>query len=122
MAAHFIDELKADFDQYILHPTLIDGALQTVLGVAGEGGTDTPYLPFALGGIELLAPLSEVCYALAEPTASSTPRSSDIRQFTIRLLSESGELLAKLNNFYVRALGGGGTGRHNAAGDLLTAE
>lgn len=98
------DVLKADFEQYILHPCLIDGALQTVLGVAaGSGDTGTPYLPFAMESVEILRPLSQTCFALAE-RAGSGAADSDVKQFNIQLLSESGEVLVKLNGFYVRAL------------------
>jgi polyketide synthase PksL len=99
------EELKDDFDQYILHPCIIDGALQTVIGIARGAESDTPYLPFALGEVEILRPLTQTCYAYAEHAASDSS-SSDIKQFNIRLLSESGDVLVKLNNFYVRALRG----------------
>ncbi len=98
------EELKNDFEQYILHPCIIDAALQTVIGMAAEGEPDTPYLPFALDGVEILRPLSETCYAYVEHSVSEHPAKSDIKQFNIRLLSESGSVLVRLNNFYVRAL------------------
>lgn len=99
------DALREDFEQTILHPAIIDGALQTVIGAAGNaaGGKVTPYLPFAIGAIEILQPLSETCYAYVEPVAGSSAN-PEMKQFNICLLSESGEVLVKLNNFYVRAL------------------
>jgi hypothetical protein len=98
------EELKDDFDQYILHPCIIDGALQTVIGIARGAESDTPYLPFALGEVEILRPLTQTCYAYVEHAASDST-SSDVKQFNIRLLSESGDVLVKLNNFR-RALRG----------------
>jgi hypothetical protein len=81
--------------------------LQTVLGAVsgegdgvGEGGT--PYLPFALGAVEILRPLSPTCFALVEQVG--TPGASDVQRFDISLLSESGELLVALRDFCVRAL------------------
>ncbi|SDX41012.1 SDR family NAD(P)-dependent oxidoreductase [Lysobacter enzymogenes] len=95
--------LRAQFDQYLLHPCLIDAALQTVLGVAGEGGDDVPYLPFALDSIQRWRPLLPECYAYAEPSRGA-PAGGDVRRFDLRLLSLGGEVLVELNGFYVRAL------------------
>lgn len=115
-------ELRHDFEQYILHPCLIDGALQTVIGIAGEAESDTPYLPFALDAVEILRPLPETCYAYAELATSEHSSRPDIKQFNIRLLSESGDVLVKLNNFYVRALLSPPTGRHGHASNVLVSE
>ena len=98
--------LRAGFDQYLLHPCLIDAALQTVLGVAGEGGEDVPYLPFALDSIQRWRPLAPECYAYAEPSRGA-PAGGDVRRFDLRLLSLGGEVLVELNGFYVRALRAG---------------
>ncbi|HEX8611503.1 MAG TPA: SDR family NAD(P)-dependent oxidoreductase [Telluria sp.] len=98
------EELRASFDQYILHPSLIDGALQTVVGMAAGETPDTPYLPFALDEVELLRPLPETCYAYVEHAGPAQSANQDIKQFNIFLLSESGDVLVRLNNFYLRAL------------------
>ncbi|ATQ76808.1 hypothetical protein CR152_21515 [Massilia violaceinigra] len=98
------DELRASFDQYILHPSIIDGALQTVVGMAAGETPDTPYLPFALDDVEMLRPLPETCYAYVEHAGTAHAANQDIKQFNIFLLSESGDVLVKLNNFSLRAL------------------
>jgi acyl transferase domain-containing protein len=110
---------KDDSEQYILHPCLIDGALQTVIGLIAQGEPDTPYLPFALDEVEILHPLPQICYACAEPVTSAHPVQADIKQFNIQLLSESGDVLVRLKNFYVRALRNAPAIRQ-AADSLLT--
>ncbi|UAA37463.1 SDR family NAD(P)-dependent oxidoreductase [Paraneptunicella aestuarii] len=97
------DSLMNDFEQFILHPSLIDGALQTVVGLIGSVQPGTPYLPFALDEVLILRPLTQTCYAhveFAEPGQVDSP----MKKFNIQLLNERGEVLAKLKNFYVRAL------------------
>jgi polyketide synthase PksL len=116
------DELKDDFEQYILHPCIIDGALQTVIGMTAGGEPDTPYLPFALDQVEILRPLSETCYAYVEQTVAEDSAKSDIKQFNIRLLNESGAVLVRLNNFCVRALRGAQSGQRDQTADLLSIE
>ena len=96
--------LLADFGHYILHPCLLDGALQTVIAFAGEGGDPVPYLPFALDEVRILRPLPPTCYAYAQQVVSEHSRHPDIKQFDISLLNESGEAVLQLSHFYVRAL------------------
>ena len=59
------EHLKADFGQFLLHPSIIDGALQTVAVLAAGPGPATPHLPFALDELEILHPLPQVCYVYA---------------------------------------------------------
>ncbi|WP_395787551.1 SDR family NAD(P)-dependent oxidoreductase [Aquimonas sp.] len=94
-------ERLCDFDQYLLHPSLIDGALQSVLGLASPGSG--PLLPFAIDAIELHRPLLPQCLVLVEP-ARAASIGSEIRQFDLRILNGRGELLLLLRNFYVRGL------------------
>jgi polyketide synthase PksN len=97
------DQLKHDFESYVLHPSLIDGALQTVAGLVGAWEPATPYLPFALDEVQLLQPLPQLCYAHVSRAAGERS-AGGIRKFDIQLLSESGELLVRLKNLFVRAL------------------
>ncbi|HYC88474.1 MAG TPA: SDR family NAD(P)-dependent oxidoreductase [Thermoanaerobaculia bacterium] len=113
------EHLEGEFEQFILHPSLIDGALQTAAGLVG--GLDdlaTPYLPFALDEIELVQPMTRSCWALAELADSSGQQQkyAGVRKFNIRLLSESGEVLVRLQNLFVRALPKSETTRPSAAG------
>jgi acyl transferase domain-containing protein len=94
--------LAADFGQYILHPAIIDGALQTIAGLARATSADTPFVPFALDELDLLRTVPQTCYAYAE-AADSRPQSG-VMKFNIRLLSERGDVLVKFKNLYVRPL------------------
>jgi len=98
------ESLARDFERYILHPSLIDGALQAVIGLASDGPGDAPFLPFALDEVELLQPLAASCYAYVELATSEGSSNAQIKRFNIRLLSDNGDTLVRLSNFYVRAL------------------
>jgi polyketide synthase PksL len=108
--------LSRDFEQYVLHPTLIDGALQAVVALlaADEGGV--PHLPFAIDEIEILGSLTPHCHALVERVGDAHG-AAGILQFNIHILSESGESLVKITHFHVRALVPQATSRSDAAGD-----
>jgi hypothetical protein len=97
--------LKGDFDQFILHPSMIDGALQTIAALAGGADSTTPHVPFALDEVEIVRPLSQTCYAYAEYAASQMRNHTGARKFNIRILDESGKVLIKLRNLYVRPIG-----------------
>ena len=96
------EHLGSDFGQFILHPSIIDGALQTVGGLMTTGDAATPCLPFALDRIDLIRPIAPTCYAYAERVDLSAQ--SGVMKFNIRILSESGEVMIKMNNLYVRPL------------------
>ena len=94
----------ADFEQYILHPCLIDGALQTVVALLAADDGGVPHLPFAIDEIEILGSLTPQCYALVERSGNDHDAHASVLQFNILIVSESGEPLVKITNFYVRAL------------------
>jgi polyketide synthase PksL len=102
------DALLRGFEQFLLHPALIDGALQVVGAMAagsepspGEG----PYLPFALDELEIFQPLPPQCYVYAE-ASEPDPRAPELRRFHIRLLNEQGQVLVRLGNLVGRAAAG----------------
>jgi polyketide synthase PksL len=98
------DHLKGDFGQFILHPALMDGALQTVAGLVRGLKSTAPHLPFALDEVDILHPVPQTCYAYAEFADSHRQNHNDVRKFNIQLLNESGDILIKLKNLLVRAL------------------
>jgi polyketide synthase PksL len=98
------DQSKGEFDQFILHPSLIDGALQTVAGLLGGLESGTPHVPFALDEVDIVHPVPQTCYAYAEYADSRGHDRGGVGRFNIRLLNESGEVLIRIKNLYVRPL------------------
>ncbi|MBM0104580.1 SDR family NAD(P)-dependent oxidoreductase [Steroidobacter sp. S1-65] len=97
-------EQAADFEQYILHPCLIDGALQSIAALLDTGNHAAGmHLPFAIDAIEILSTLTPSCHALIEQADDERSRGANILQFNIHILSESGEPLVRITNFCVRA-------------------
>jgi acyl transferase domain-containing protein len=98
------DHLKSDFGQFILHPSLIDGALQTAAGLIAGLGSTTPHLPFALDELDIFHPVRQTCYAYVEFADARERNRAGVRKFNIRLLNESGDVLIKFKNLFFRAL------------------
>lgn len=98
------DSLKGSFNEFILHPSIIDGALQTVIGLIHNDDNFVPHLPFAIDEIEIFRPISEVCYAYAKRVDKEN--SSGMKKFNIQIISENGIVLVNIKNFFVRPIDG----------------
>ena len=116
------DHLTAESGQFILHPTMIDGALQTAAGLVRGLEVATPCLPFALDELDIIHPVPQTCYAYAEYADEQTRNHAGVRKFNIRLLNESGDVLMVFKNLYVRPLATPLTGRHSVAAAELAAQ
>jgi hypothetical protein len=98
------DHLKSDFGQFILHPSMIDGALQTAAGLVGSQESGIPHLPFALDELDILHPVRQTCYAYVEFAGSPEVSQAGIIKFNVRLLNESGDVLINFKNLFFRPL------------------
>ncbi len=98
------ENLKADFEHFMLHPSILDGALQTVAGLLASTNNTTTYLPFSIGELEVIRPLTQTCYAYVEFADQGGPTRSDVKKFNIKIVNRKGTLLVKVKNFYTRAL------------------
>ncbi|MCP4701434.1 MAG: SDR family NAD(P)-dependent oxidoreductase, partial [Gammaproteobacteria bacterium] len=91
--------LSAEFSAYQLHPSILDGALQAVIGlVKAEQGTT--YLPFSIAQISIRAPLTQRCYAYVR--YRGIPQKRGLLHFDIQLLDETGKLLLEIEDFISR--------------------
>ncbi len=91
--------LQRTFRDFGLHPTLLDGALQTIMGLMPSADQSGPFLPFALGEVEIRQPLLEICYGYAKLI-----KAGKVNTFNIQLLDSSGQVLVRLFDFSVRAV------------------
>lgn len=98
------DSLLAGFYDYILHPSILDGAFQAVAGFQDLSAEATAYMPFAIDAIEILAPMAPICYALVEPVAPQERADSPVKKFHITIMGEGGNAFVRIRNFYARAL------------------
>lgn len=97
------DELSNNFYDYILHPSILDGAFQTIAGLVSETANAEKYLPFAAEEVEILGQITPICYVHVKFAHADRNKQSEIIAFNIHLLNESGHVLLKINNFYVKS-------------------
>ncbi len=97
---------EGDTDGFVLHPSLLDAALHAVVGlIAAREDEGTTYLPLALGGLDVFAPLPRHC--LAHVTLPAHGGGEKQTKADIDLLDTEGRLLARLRDLSVRTLRNG---------------
>jgi len=64
--------VSATREQFVLHPSVLDGALQATMGLALDGGATRggPQLPFALERLEILDRTPEAAWVVVRPAAA----------------------------------------------------
>ena len=81
----------------MLHPSLLDAALQASLGLGVEGGGET-LLPFALERLEVYAALPEAVWVLVRPRSEGT--NGLVHKLDLELVDEGGRVCARLAWLY----------------------
>ena len=87
---------------WVLHPALLDGALQTAACI-GLGQNDRPalaYVPFALAEFDAHAPLTSTCHVHARLTGSNAA----LLTFDIAICADDGSVLASFRSLQARVL------------------
>ncbi|HLL45611.1 MAG TPA: beta-ketoacyl synthase N-terminal-like domain-containing protein, partial [Longimicrobiaceae bacterium] len=78
-----------------LHPSILDGALQTTLALVDDGGeARQPPLPFSLGTVELLGTPSETCWAWV--------RRKEALRVDVMLVDDAGRVLVAMRDLVLR--------------------
>ena len=95
----------AGFDRFVLHPSLLDGAIQTIVGLVFDAGIPAGilYLPFAVGEVEILGALSGRCYAHCTPV-NENPPGTGVGKFNITIADHSGTVLLKIKDYATKAI------------------
>ncbi|MBU6398827.1 MAG: SDR family NAD(P)-dependent oxidoreductase [Verrucomicrobia bacterium] len=93
-----------DRSRQIIHPSLMDAVLQTVLGLhALEPNREAVLsVPFGIDEVVILAPLPETCLAVCSPPTRSHSQAPQKHDFQI--YSEAGELVCAIHGFMTREL------------------
>ncbi len=91
---------------FVLHPALVDGALQTIAGLMqGDGSQNRsdPYIPFSIGRVICERPLNG--HLLAHATRSpGSDAASPVQKFDVTILTPEGAPVAFFGQFTIRVL------------------
>ena len=99
---------QADADEFGLHPTLADGALQAVIGLMPEDGPEESrqFLPFHVERVDFHRKLTPVCWAIVTRREEDGDGST-FRSFDISVADEEGQVLVRLHRLTVKRIGAG---------------
>jgi NADP-dependent 3-hydroxy acid dehydrogenase YdfG len=90
-------------DAYVLHPSVLDSALQAAIGLAlfdGSGAPSArPVLPFALDRLQLLNRSPKIGWVVMRPSAAAD---AQIQKLDIELCEDSGHVCVRLHGFTSR--------------------
>jgi polyketide synthase PksN len=98
--------LREQFSAFGLHPSLLDASLQAISGMRSGDGADMLSLrvPFALGRLEIFAPLPATCFSYATLASRRGAGDREIVKFNVAILDDTGSVLARITDFSARAL------------------
>ncbi|MDX8047242.1 SDR family NAD(P)-dependent oxidoreductase [Gracilibacillus sp. S3-1-1] len=94
--------LKESQSEFDLHPSLLDGAFQAVIGLLVDKNSKATYLPFSLGEAILVRSLTDKCYAHVTWAEKQPTGSETMYSFMIKIVDKEGQVLVQLNNFTVK--------------------
>jgi polyketide synthase PksN len=93
------ESLMEDRDKYLLHPSLLDGAVRAIAALDKEC-SDT-YIPFGIGAVTIYSNIKDKVYAYAT-VASQEVVERKSNTFNISVLDEDGNEVVKIKDFTVR--------------------
>ncbi len=104
-------DCEKDFRQFGLHPSLLDGSLQTVAAL-DIGPEKSLLLPFSVEEIEIFKPISRQCFAHAElVSGNGASKNSDLQIFNITVVNQDGKPLIRFHKFAFRRVKAEGENR-----------
>jgi hypothetical protein len=119
-------ELKETAPGFALHPSLLEGVLQTTLflyghtaAMAGKKPKTLFYQPYTLEEVELVRPLPGSCYCIISTAGADISHGSgDQKTFSAQLLDEQGQELLKIQNIVINQALPGPVSKENKADQM----
>ncbi|MCP4699363.1 MAG: SDR family NAD(P)-dependent oxidoreductase, partial [Gammaproteobacteria bacterium] len=103
---HLPTSISDTLSDFILHPSLLDAALQASIGLsANPAGEDSPALPFALESLDSFGPCTVSMQAVIRESDSGESHSEN-QKIDIDLCDDNGRVCVRMSGFSSRALKG----------------
>lgn len=93
------DTRLADFADYVLHPSLVDGSFQALMGAQlGSSSGGGMVVPYSLGEVEIFHPLTSACFSYVTEAANNRKASSNLSKKDVMILDENGRVLVRIRD------------------------
>lgn len=90
-----LDALR--FDEFMLHPSLVDSSFQAAMGARLADAGGEMFVPYSLGEVEILHPLTPVCYSYVTE-ANDAKKSSNLSKMDVLIVDEHGKVLVRVRD------------------------
>ncbi|MEY8355389.1 SDR family NAD(P)-dependent oxidoreductase [Lachnospiraceae bacterium 54-53] len=89
------ESLEQEKDGYVLHPALMDGALQAVIGLMAKKDAGVTYLPYRIGKLSLEDNPGQTCYVYIQCSTEGD------KAYDIRILDGSGKVQVSISQYTI---------------------
>ncbi|TQV86004.1 non-ribosomal peptide synthetase [Aliikangiella coralliicola] len=97
-------EVASSEDDYHLHPSIMDSALQACIGLTDLGQLpDKPSIPFALESLRILSACTSDMFAWVRYSAGSRPEDKIVK-YDIELCDQQGNICVQMRGFSARVI------------------
>jgi acyl transferase domain-containing protein/acyl carrier protein len=86
------------FDEFILHPSLVDASFQAAMGARLAGTAGEMFVPYSLGEVEILHPLTPVCYSYVTEARDDKKTASSLSKMNVLIVDEHGKVLVRVRD------------------------
>jgi acyl transferase domain-containing protein len=96
--------LSENFETFQIHPSIMDGALQAAIGLVRNYNYNSSsiYLPFLIGKIDLVKPLTKECIVYVTLASETMTQRTNGFMFHVTVTNMEGEVLTYVNKYVVR--------------------
>ncbi len=97
------NKLEKEYSKYELHPSIMDGALETAISMLknAQKQNDNIFLPGGMGEIMIYRQIPSVCYSMVEADKNASDDSEKIG-FNVKVIDEEGNLCVQFRHFYLK--------------------
>jgi polyketide synthase PksN len=93
------EERAAGFQEFVLHPSLVDGSFQALMGAKlGSESGGGMIVPYSLGEVEILNPLTPRCYSYVTDASDGKKSGSGLSKKHVLILDEHGKVLVRVRD------------------------
>ncbi|HKP96343.1 MAG TPA: SDR family NAD(P)-dependent oxidoreductase [Fibrobacteria bacterium] len=87
------EHILGEFQDFLLHPSLVDGSLQAGMAAQLGGAAKEMFVPYSIGEVEILHPLQPLCYSYVR---SANAPGSKVSKANVLIVDETGKVLVKI--------------------------
>ncbi|MTI25797.1 SDR family NAD(P)-dependent oxidoreductase [Fulvivirga kasyanovii] len=98
------DALINSFADYVLHPSLMEGSLQTAGLLANyHQPVGSPYVPYEIASLNIYRKMESQCWVLAKEK-EATAGTANIKRYDLQVMNSKGEVCVEIQGYAVRQL------------------